>query len=71
MDDHTTTAVTQTCPHCAVPYKVVRVVSDEPTFREITCVACGGPLQGREGRYVLKYILVAARGRAWTGRITQ
>jgi len=26
--------------------------------REITCRSCGGPLHGRDGHFVLKYLLV-------------
>jgi hypothetical protein len=31
---------------------------------EITCRSCGGPLQGREGRFLLKYFLVDKRRKA-------
>jgi len=51
-----------TCPHCGAKYKVVRV--DAPvadTLREVICRSCGGPLQGREGRSILKYFLVSKR----------
>jgi transcription elongation factor Elf1 len=51
------------CPNCGAEYKVVRVeapVGD--TFHEITCNTCGGRLEGREARSVLKYFLVSRRG---------
>jgi predicted RNA-binding Zn-ribbon protein involved in translation (DUF1610 family) len=48
------------CPNCAAQYEVVR--ADAPpgptTDREITCLSCGAPLHGREGRFVLKYFLI-------------
>ena len=51
------------CPNCAAKYEVVRVDAPPgPTAdREITCVSCGGPLHGRQGRLILKYFLVGAR----------
>ena len=47
------------CPNCAAKYEVVRVEAPpRPTIdREITCLSCGGPLHGREGRFLLKYFL--------------
>jgi hypothetical protein len=53
------------CPNCAAKYEVVRVDAPPgPTIdREITCVSCGGPLQGREGPFVLKYFLIERRKR--------
>jgi len=48
------------CPNCGAKYEVVRVEAPpQPrTDREITCVTCGGPLQGRQGMFVLKYFLI-------------
>ena|SRR5208282_972556 len=47
------------CPNCGVVYRVVRAeAGPESMDRKITCRTCGGPLQGREGRFVLKYFLV-------------
>lgn len=47
------------CPHCAALYKVVRIETPQVSVeREITCRRCGGPLQGREGRFILKYFFV-------------
>jgi DNA-directed RNA polymerase subunit RPC12/RpoP len=47
------------CPNCQAQYRLVRVeaAADTPD-RKITCRSCGAPLQAREGRYFLKYILV-------------
>jgi hypothetical protein len=48
--------MTYPCPHCGEPYEVVEVeAGPETRAREITCLACGGPLQGRRGRYIRKY----------------
>ncbi len=51
------------CPNCAAKYKLVRVEAPrEPTTdRAITCLSCGGPLNGREGPFVLKYFLVTPK----------
>lgn len=50
------------CPNCAARYKVVRIdAAPTDAFREITCKACGGPLQGREGKSIFKYFLVSER----------
>jgi len=48
------------CPNCGAKYEIVRVEAPPrpTTDREITCVTCGGPLQGRQGAFVLKYFLV-------------
>jgi len=44
------------CPQCGTPYKIVRVESDTiGSDRKITCISCGAPLNGREGRLILKY----------------
>src|SRR5262249_19454719 len=44
------------CPNCGAKYEIVRVeASPRPTTdREITCLSCGGPLQGRQGVFGLK-----------------
>lgn len=49
------------CRNCAAKYEIVRVEAPPgpTTDREITCLSCGGPLHGREGRFILKYFLVA------------
>jgi hypothetical protein len=48
------------CPTCTAKYEIVRVEAPPgpTTDREIVCVACGGPLLGREGKFLLKYFLV-------------
>jgi hypothetical protein len=55
-----------TCPNCQSLYHIVKVeAGPETDSREIVCHACGGPLTGREGKFVLKYFLLrkAARTR--------
>ena len=48
-----------TCPNCNALYQIVKVeAGPETDNREITCRACGGPLAGREGKFVLKYFLL-------------
>ena len=44
----------------ACKYKIVRVEAPLGSIidREITCISCGGLLNGREGTFVLKYFLV-------------
>jgi DNA-directed RNA polymerase subunit RPC12/RpoP len=50
------------CPKCGAKYKLVKVEADptqDPTQdREISCRSCGGPLDGREGIFALKYFMV-------------
>jgi predicted RNA-binding Zn-ribbon protein involved in translation (DUF1610 family) len=48
------------CPECGAKYEIVRVeaLPRPVTDREITCVSCGGPLDGRQGALILKYFLV-------------
>jgi predicted RNA-binding Zn-ribbon protein involved in translation (DUF1610 family) len=50
------------CPNCGALYEVVRVEAAPANDREIACRACGGPLRGREGRFILKYFLVERPG---------
>ncbi len=50
------------CPNCGTLYEVVRVEAAAAHDSEITCRACGGPLRGREGEFILKYFLVARPG---------
>ena len=53
------TAVRFNCPHCNALYQVIKVEAGPETVdREITCRACGAPLPGREGNFVLKYFLL-------------
>jgi predicted RNA-binding Zn-ribbon protein involved in translation (DUF1610 family) len=50
------------CPTCGAEYQVVRLDwSQQSVDREITCKSCGAPLQGRDGRFLLKYFLVRRR----------
>ena len=61
------------CPNCAAKYEVVRVEGPRvpTTDREITCVSCGGPMNGREGKFILKYFLVERpKRRAYARRAT-
>jgi hypothetical protein len=47
------------CPTCGAKYKVVRVEAPPtPHEGQLVCRSCGGPLNAREGRFVLKYFLV-------------
>jgi ssDNA-binding Zn-finger/Zn-ribbon topoisomerase 1 len=54
------------CLTCRAEYEVVRVVRVEAKTRlpegRLTCTKCGGPLQAREGRYILKYFLIGGSG---------
>jgi len=52
------------CRNCGIRYELVRVEA-EPTVEwgDLTCMACGAPLPGREGRYVLKYFFTAKSGK--------
>ncbi len=47
------------CPNCGAIYRVIRAEAGPETLdREIACRSCDGPIDGREGRFVLKYFLV-------------
>jgi hypothetical protein len=47
------------CPNCGARYKIVRVERDEVLSEEQTaCLGCDAPLNGREGRLILKYFLL-------------
>jgi predicted RNA-binding Zn-ribbon protein involved in translation (DUF1610 family) len=62
LQSHSPAMTTQfECPNCAAKYELVRVEAPPgaTTDREITCVSCGGPLNGREGKFILKYFMVA------------
>jgi predicted RNA-binding Zn-ribbon protein involved in translation (DUF1610 family) len=57
------------CPTCGAEYKVVRVEAKVmPGEGQLTCTSCGGPLNGREGRFVLKYFGVGKSRYALTPR---
>jgi hypothetical protein len=53
------------CPDCAASYQMVKVeappVMGEP---QLTCLSCGGPVNAREGRFVLKYFFTDRGGRS-------
>jgi hypothetical protein len=52
-----------TCPNCNALYQLVHAETGPETIdREITCLACGAPLSGREGKFVLKYFLLRKGG---------
>jgi hypothetical protein len=52
------------CPNCGAQYQIVRVEADAASIdRELTCLSCDAPLQGREGQLVLKYFLLETRRR--------
>jgi DNA-directed RNA polymerase subunit RPC12/RpoP len=46
------------CPNCGAKYKLVKVEADPTRDREIACRSCGGPLDGWEGVFALKYFMV-------------
>jgi DNA-directed RNA polymerase subunit RPC12/RpoP len=53
------------CPNCGAQYTLVRVeVESMETDGQIACRSCGGPLNGHEGRFILKYFLVDRPRRA-------
>jgi len=43
------------CPNCAAEYLIVRVEASPRYDELLLCTSCGGPLQSREGRFVIKY----------------
>jgi hypothetical protein len=48
------------CPACAAKYEVIGCEAPPglTTDRELRCICCGGPLDAREGEFVLKYFLI-------------
>jgi hypothetical protein len=41
------------CPNCAAQYKLVRIETNETLpDQQLGCRKCGGPLHGREGRFI-------------------
>jgi hypothetical protein len=53
------------CPNCGSQYKLVRVEAEpDPSHGRMECRHCGGPLNGREGRFILKYFLIDRPRRA-------
>jgi predicted Zn finger-like uncharacterized protein len=61
------------CPNCGARYEVVRIEEPpRPSDREVTCLSCGGPLHGREGRFLQKYFLTdRPRRRAYRTAVAQ
>ena len=52
------------CPNCEALYHIVKVeAGPQSADREITCLACGGPLPAREAKFVMKYFLLRKPGR--------
>jgi hypothetical protein len=48
-----------TCPNCKALYQLVKIEAvPEAADTETKCRVCGGPLVGREGKFVLKYYLL-------------
>jgi hypothetical protein len=61
----TAQAVRFNCPNCDALYQLIRIEADSITAdRQIECLTCGTPLQGRQGRYALKYFLLDPSHRA-------
>jgi transcription elongation factor Elf1 len=53
------------CPNCSALYHIVKVEAGPETVHgEITCRACGAPLQARQGKFVIKYFLLRNAGRS-------
>jgi hypothetical protein len=46
------------CPNCRAEYKLVRAEVGPLPDRQIVCRRCDAPLQGREGKFILKYFFV-------------
>lgn len=47
------------CPNCSALYYLVRVETESvKTDHEQACLTCDALLQGRDGRFVLKYLLL-------------
>ena len=46
------------CPHCTAKYALVKVEASAPVDAKVRCISCGGPLDGRENAFILKYFLV-------------
>jgi hypothetical protein len=49
-----------TCPNCGAKYCLVKVEAPIALVPdcEVACRSCGGPLNGRDGDFFLKYFLV-------------
>jgi predicted Zn finger-like uncharacterized protein len=52
------------CPNCSALYHVVKAeAGPDFTPREVTCLACGGPLPVRNRNFIFKYFLLRKAGR--------
>ncbi len=52
------------CAHCDALYQVVKAKAGPETVdSEMNCRICGRPLAGRDGEFVLKYMLLRKAGR--------
>jgi hypothetical protein len=52
------------CPNCNALYQIIKAeAGPESVDREVACRVCGGPLVGREGKFVVKYFLLRKAGR--------
>jgi hypothetical protein len=49
------------CPNCNGLYHIVKVEAPPVMNEELTCLSCGGPLNGLEGRFILKYFFIDRR----------
>ena len=43
------------CPICNAEYLVVRIEAQATQDSSLLCLGCDGPLQDRDGKFVLKY----------------
>jgi len=43
------------CPICNAEYLVVRIEAPATQDNPLLCLGCDGPLQDRDGKFVLKY----------------
>ena len=62
------------CSQCQALYQVVKAEAGPETVdRPIFCLACAGPLIGREGQYIFKYFHLrnATRRKKGTGDRTK
>ena len=51
------------CLNCGALYQVLKCeAGPETDDRQIKCRACGAPLVGRDGQFVLKYFLLRTPG---------
>jgi predicted RNA-binding Zn-ribbon protein involved in translation (DUF1610 family) len=47
------------CPSCGARYTLLRVEAEGvDASGQIACRSCGGPLQGYDGHFILKYFLL-------------